>query len=130
MDKIALIRWCSGLVGVSIIAGVPVSYLWYAFLSRLMKVPCKFTLFPRWPLTETNQFTGIVERTFFTVAAGLEMSGTAIAMIVWILAKNSILWPGFTKEDSPAQRYVNLMSGVGSMLIAIIAGEVCEGQFF
>ena len=122
------LRWFIGLVVVAIVAGWIVSYLWYAFLCWLVKIECKVSLWPKRPLDETGHLTGVVERVFFAVAIGTDMSGTAIAMIGWITVKNIILWPGFTRNGPSAQGTVSLLSSMGSMLIAIVAGEICRGK--
>jgi hypothetical protein len=130
MDKLTLIRWCAGILGVSVVLGVPLSYLWYAVLCRLMGIERKLRLIPKLPLTETGHLTGIVERVFFTVAVAMDLSGTAIAMIAWVGAKNSVLWPGFTKQGSSAQGTVSLLSSMGSLLIAVLGAAICKGKWF
>ena len=126
MDKITLIRWCVGLVGISILAGLPLSYIWYAVLCRVVGIQRKLPLFPKLPLKETGQLTGLVERVFFTVCVAMSLSGTAIAMITWVLVKNSILWPGFAKNGDSAQHTVSLLSTIGSLLIAILGAAICR----
>jgi len=130
MDKITVIRWCVGVLGVSIVAGLPLTYLWYAFLCLVMGIDRKLPLIPTRPLKETGHLTGVVERLFFTVCVAMDLSGTAIAMIAWVVAKNSILWPGFTRTGSSAQGTVSLLSSIGSMLIAILGAAFCKGKLF
>ena len=128
MIESTTLRWLIGLIGIAAILGWLVSYLWYAFLCWLVKIDCKVPLLPRRPLDETGHLTGVVERVFFAVAIGTDMSGTAIAMIGWITVKNVILWPGFTHNGPSSQGTVSLLSSMGSMLIAIVAGEICRGK--
>jgi len=130
MDAMTVIRWCIGVIGISIIVGTPLSYLWYGILCSIMGIQRKLPRIPTIPLRETGQLTGIVERVFFTVSVAMDLSGTAIAMIAWVAAKNSILWPGFTKEGGSAQGTVSLLSSIGSMLIALLGAAICKGKLF
>jgi hypothetical protein len=130
MDTVTIVRWCIGVVGVSVVAGVPLSYLWYAILCWIMGIVRKLPFIPRIPLKETGVLTGAVERVFFTISVAMDLSGTAIAMVAWVAAKNSILWPGFTKEGNSAQGTVSLLTSIGSMLIALLGAAVCKGKFF
>jgi hypothetical protein len=123
-----ILRWLVGLVAVAIIVGTIVSYLWYALLCWLLNSERKVPAWPKRPLEETGQLTGIVERVFFTVAIATGMSGTAIAMIAWITVKNLILWPGFTRNGPSAQGSVSLLTSVGSMLVAIVGAQICNGS--
>jgi len=123
-----ILRWLVGLVGVAIILGTIVTYLWYALLCWLLGTDRKVPLWPKRPMEQTGQLTGIVERLFFAVVIATEMSGTAIAMIAWITVKNLILWPGFTRNGPSTEGTVSLLTSIGSMLLAIVAGEICKGK--
>jgi len=123
-----ILRWVAGLAGVAVVLGWIVSYLWYAFLCWLLGADRKLPLWPNRPLVETGHLTGIVERVFFAVAIATDLSGTATAMIGWITVKHFILWPGFTRNGPSAQGTVSLLTSIGSMLVAIVAGQICSGS--
>lgn len=98
-----LLRWLFSLLGVAVVGGAVVTYVWYAVLCWLLGIPRKLPVWPSRPLTETGSLTGIVERVFFAVAVATGMSGTVIAMVAWTGIKHSILWPSFTVGRSSAQ---------------------------
>lgn len=123
-----ILRWLVGVVGIAIIVGTVVSYLWYAFLCWLFRTDRKVPVMIKRPLEQSGQLTGIVERVFFTVAIAVGMGGTAIAMIAWITVKNLILWPGSTRNGPTTEGTVSLLTSIGSMLVAIVAAEICKGN--
>ena len=137
-----LFRWLIGLVGVSTVLGVFISLFWYWALKKIdgiiyKKVKCK-TL-----LTEYGILTGIVERAFFTVAIATCMSGGIItAMVAWTALKSQTLWAAFSvavarvavaddnktnNEKKDKDIFVSLLASLGSMIIAIVAGNICSG---
>lgn len=127
MKPEALMQWLIGLVVVSIVLGAVFSYLWYWFLCWLIGTERKLPSWPKRPIKETGQLTGIVERVFFTVAIATNMSGVVIAMVGWITIKNSILWPKFSQQEPP-QATVSFLSSIGSLLIAVLGGQICLGN--
>ena len=129
MESVFL-RWLVGLLGVSVVLGALLSYQWYSILCWLLGVEQTTPLIPKIPIEHTGPLTGIVERIFFTVIIATSMSGTAIAMVVWITIKELILWKEITKDGPSPRATISLLTSVGSMLIAIVGAEICKGTLF
>ena len=72
--------------------------------------------------------TGLVERAFFTVAVGFNVSGAVVAMIAWTAAKMATDWnrPPAERED-PAGALTGLLGSLVSMFFALIGGVICRG---
>ena len=136
MDSHVIEQWILGLVLVSGLIGLFLSYLWYWMICKVMGVRPKYRLFPLPKPWEghTGLYTGIMERFFFTVLIATNMTGIAIAIIAWIVFKGSNFWTSFTKENpksieqkEPKRFYVGVMTSLGSMLIAIVGAQICKG---
>jgi len=73
--------------------------------------------------------TGIVERTFFVVAVGVELSGVGTAMIGWLALKLATNWNHPDFEHGPQARafaFAALLGGLVSMLFATIGGLIAR----
>jgi hypothetical protein len=122
-----ILQWIIGLVGISLFLGTIAVGIWHRFLCWLMDIECKAELkWPKRPVTETGFLTGVIERTFFTVAVATNLSGTAIAMIAWITVKYYISWKDSTEKNVRKQAMASLLSGMVSMLVALTAGHICN----
>jgi hypothetical protein len=87
-----------------------------------------------WADGETGSLIGIIERVLFTILFAGNVNGTAVAMVTWIMLKNSTLWADFSKpkenslkQKEPKRLFVSMMSSVGSMLIAFLGAQICKG---
>jgi hypothetical protein len=114
-----LIRWLIGLAVSLGIGYVGAATTLWVLNSRIGFDP---STEPRGPGVPA-WITGIIERLFFTVAVGLDISGTAIAMIGWITVKM------FTDLNRPGKPFsaaatVSLLASLVSMLFALIGGSV------
>jgi len=110
-------RWLVGLLLVSGILGAVLSYSLYRLACKLRNVT---------PRKTTGPLTGIMERFFFTIIVAINMGGAATAMVGWIVFKNSTLWADF-KTKRPEELYISIISSIGSMLIAILGAQICNG---
>lgn len=79
-------------------------------------------------------FTGIIERIFFTIVIGFDISSSAIAMIGWLTLKMVTNWnrPQQSTDQLKNQiRIVNafasLLAGIISMFSALIGGLIIKG---
>ena len=117
MNYQVLIRWLVGLILVSGIFGVVLSYSLYRLACKLRNIKYRKTIGP---------LTGIIERFFFTIIVAINIGGAGTAMVGWIVFKNSTLWANFEKKE-PEQLYISIISSIGSMLIAIIGAQICNG---
>ena len=126
----ALFRWLIGLVLVSTVLGAFISYLWYWVLAKLNGVTRVDITSRKAILTENGVITGIIERVFFTVAIGTGMSGITIGMVAWTALKSRTLWAAFIKNKEWDCVSVSLLSSLGSMIIAIVAGKICSGTIW
>jgi hypothetical protein len=72
--------------------------------------------------------TGSLERLFFTVAVGFDVSGFVVAMVAWIAIKMGTDWnrPHGGGHD-PAGAWTALLGGFMSMFFALIGGLICRG---
>ena len=118
-------QWVSGL-SFSILAGGIVTWLFLRLLrSTLGEMPrLSQTGIPAW-------LTGIVERLFFTVLVGLEVSGAPAAMIGGLALKLATDWnhPDWKEKTSAREFAVSaLLGGLVSMLFALIGGLICAGK--
>jgi hypothetical protein len=127
-----LSRWCAGLLGISVILGIPVSYLWTTLVGRgiAFEMPAQETS-PGMIRADDRSgwFTGLIERLFFTVAIAANLSGTLTGMILWTTVKYYIF--AAPQEDADKKKhswFVSALGSLGSMLIAIAGGIVCRGS--
>ena len=75
--------------------------------------------------------TGGVERLFFTILVGLEVSGVPAAMIGWLALKLATNWnhPDWkNKPDTRTYAFSALLGGLVSMLFALLGGWVCADK--
>lgn len=75
--------------------------------------------------------TGIVERLFFTIIIGLEVSGIPTAMVAWLGLKLLTNWNHPDWKDRPGARdfaLSALLAGLISMFFAIFGGLICFGK--
>jgi len=75
--------------------------------------------------------TGGVERLFFTVLVGLEISGAPAAMIGWLALKLATNWNHPDWKDKPEARafaFSALLGGLVSMFFALLGGLVCANK--
>jgi len=122
-------RWIIGIVLVSTVLGGIVSFLWYQLLAKIFRVKREFTKLNN-ILIKTGIITGIIERAFFAIAIAANLGGTTIAMVVWTTLKSNTVWKSFfgQKIDNLDQNRVgvSILASLGSMVIAIIAGKICD----
>ena len=77
--------------------------------------------------------TGCVERLVFAVFVGLDISGTAPAMIGWLAIKMATNWNRKDMETVTASRpfsFSALLAGLISMLFAVLGGMICSGKLW
>jgi hypothetical protein len=79
-----------------------------------------------------NPLMGVVERLFFTIIVACEISGTAVAMVSWILVKMVTNWHKITDESDNkvikrGLSLVSLIGGMISMLFALLGGLIIRG---
>lgn len=91
-----------------------------------MNAQAPWSSVPRW-LSATTM--GIAERLFFATAIGVGLSGTAISMVAWTALKGAAYWNAFD-EDHKANVFVGLVGSLTSMLFAILAGQICNGELW
>jgi len=71
---------------------------------------------------------GVLERLFFTVLIGLDVSGAPTAMVGWLALKMATNWnhPAWKeKPDMRAFALSALLGGLVSMFFALLGGLVC-----
>ena len=82
---------------------------------------------PRWLI-------GFIERLFFTPIVAYHISGTAVAMIVWITVKMATNWNRMTRTKSSNNPWIvpfalsSLLGSLVSMLFALLGGLICNGK--
>jgi len=124
------IRWAVGLF-VSLIVGHFVVGLFLSRLRRKLGLGEKprthdiaIARVPPW-------LTGAIERLFFTVLVGSNVSGVPTAMIGWLALKLATNWnrPG-SPDVSTTRAFAlsALLAGLLSMLFALWGGFICAGQ--
>jgi hypothetical protein len=74
--------------------------------------------------------TGSIERLFFTILVGFDVSGTATAMMVWIGAKMAANWLIVIKDEQEQWKrqvaFTGLLGTMISLFIALIGGLICR----
>ena len=72
--------------------------------------------------------TGTIERLFFTILVGFNISGTATAMIVWITVKMSTNWLVVIRDDNKSWKrqlaFSALLGNMISLFFALIGGLI------
>ena len=121
-----MMQWITGLL-FSVLVGGIVTWLFLKVLRSSLGTPDKARIsgggarVPPW-------LTGAVERLFFTVLVGLEVSGAPAAMIGWLALKLATNWNHPDWKDKPDARtfaFSALLAGLVSMLFALLGGLVC-----
>ncbi len=121
-------EWTIGLLFSLVVGGI-VTWLFLKVLRLRLGIPPKPRLsaggkgIPSW-------LTGAVERLFFTVLVGLQVSGAPTAMIGWLALKLATNWNHPDWKDKPNARTFALsalLAGLVSMLFALLGGLVCAG---
>ena len=77
--------------------------------------------------------TGAVERLVFAVLVGLEIAGTAPAMMGWLAIKLAANWNRKDMETVMAARpflFTALLAGLVSMMFAALGGMICCGKLW
>lgn len=118
-------QWVLGLVFSLFVGGI-VAWLFLKVLrGTLGQVPqLSGKGIPSW-------LTGGVERLFFTVLIGLDVSGVPTAMVGWLALKLATDWNHPDWKEKPEARtfaFSALLGGLVSMLFAFIGGLVCAGK--
>ena len=70
---------------------------------------------------------GVIERLFFTIIVGFDVSGAAVAMVSWILVKMATNWHRIIESGDNRQRGLALCSMMGSMVslfFALVGGLI------
>jgi hypothetical protein len=120
--------WITGLT-ISLVIGGLATWL---FLWLLRKWICSSE---RLRLSEGSKsvpawLTGVLERLFFTILVGLNVSGAPAAMVGWLALKLATNWNHPDWKDKPDARtfaFSALLGGLVSMLFALIGGLICAG---
>ncbi len=71
---------------------------------------------------------GLIERLFFTLLVAFGVSGTAVAMMVWITLKMATNWNRPGEENPVPLAFSALLADLVSMLFALIGGLICKGK--
>jgi hypothetical protein len=122
-----LIRWSVGLVGVSLVLGHFFTRALVTVLNR--KIPVVAGPWKEIPTWLRKTLIGLVERTFFTVAIAVGLSGTAVAMIGWTALKGTLYWASY-KEAHPANVLIALIGSLVSLLFAVLGALICNGELW
>ena len=79
-------------------------------------------------------WTGTIERLFFTLLVGFEMSGIPTVMVAWIIFKVAPDWERLKKETMAEElkgpAFVRLLGNVISMIFALVGGLICQGEIW
>ena len=74
------------------------------------------------------RITGTLERLFFALLVGFDVSGTAIAMILWVAVKMTTEWFTVIQEQKEAWKgqiaFSALLGDVVSLLFALVGGLI------
>lgn len=119
-------EWTIGLL-FAVVAGSVATWIFLKALRWWLGLPPKPRLsrgargVPPW-------LTGVVERIFFTVLVGLEVSGAPAAMIGWLALKLATNWNHPDWKEKPNSRTFALsalLGGLISMFFALLGGLIC-----
>jgi len=120
------LRWVAGMVGLSVILGIPVSFLWKGLARKALSLETGAIVSTD---DQTGWFTGLIERLFFTLAIGANLSGAVTGMILWTTVKHYVFWGGARDPKEDRERWPgSALGSLGSMAIAIAGGLVCRGS--
>jgi hypothetical protein len=119
--------WTLGLL-VAVVGGLFVTGGFHWTVGRYLQLP------PKAPLRQVRRvpaaLTGIVERLFFAVLVGFQVSGAPTAMIAWIALKLATNWNNPKWNEAQKFRafaFRALLTGLVSMLCAFIGGLIAAG---
>lgn len=119
-------HWIAGLAFSLVVGHLVTSH----FLSLLRK-KLELDSLPKGRRRISPSLTGAIERLFFTVLIGFDMSGASAAMIAWLALKlatnwNHLDWKG--NPDARTRALSALLAGLVSMLFALIGGVICASK--
>jgi sterol desaturase/sphingolipid hydroxylase (fatty acid hydroxylase superfamily) len=116
--------WTLGLVA-AVVGGLLVTGAFHWALGRYLRLP------PKEPMRQVRRvpaaLTGVVERLFFAVLVGFQVSGASTAMIAWIALKLATNWnnPKWNEgQKFRAFAFRALLTGLVSMLCAFLGGMI------
>lgn len=118
--------WLPGLT-LSLIVGGLVTWAFLSGLRHSLKLGKK----PRSQSGVPPWVTGTIERLFFSVLVGFNVSGAPTAMIGWLALKLATVWnqPELKKHPNrKAFALLALLAGLVSMLFAFLGGMISAGH--
>ena len=122
-------RWLIGLFVAIVVGGVVVRLFLY-FVRGLIKIGDK----PKPQIKRVPPWvTGFVERFVFAVLIGLDVPGSATAMMGWLALKLATNWNRKDIENSPSARpfaFTALLAGLISMMFAALGGMIASGKLW
>jgi len=122
--------WTLGLL-VAVVGGLVLTGGFHWALGRYLRLP------PKEPLRQVRRvpaaLTGVVERLFFAVLVGFQVSGAPTAMIAWIALKLATNWNNPKWNEAQKFRafaFRALLTGLVSMLCAFIGGMIAADLIY
>lgn len=120
-----LIRWIVGLVVALAIGGVVTGWFLGSLRSYLNIARPSGRDVPNWLI-------GLSERLFFAVIVAFDVSGAAVAMMVWIVVKIVPNWELHVKHGTANKplTWSSILASLCSMLFALLGGLIIRGTIW
>ncbi|UCC72206.1 MAG: hypothetical protein JSV86_17855 [Gemmatimonadota bacterium] len=118
-------RWVVGLVVALAVGGVVTGWFLKGLRSYLNIAKPSGRDVPNWLI-------GLSERLFFTVIVAFNVSGAAVAMMVWIVIKIVPNWELHVKHGTANKplTWSSILASLCSMFFAILGGLIISGRIW
>jgi hypothetical protein len=116
------VRWIVGLVVALLVGGLVTGWFLGGLRSYLKIAKPSGRDVPNWLI-------GLSERLFFTVVVAYNISGAAVAMMVWIVLKIVPNWELYVRHGPSNKPLVwsSILASLCSMFFALLGGLIIRG---
>jgi hypothetical protein len=120
-----LIRWIVGLVVALLVGGVVTGWFLSGLRSYLNIARPSGRDVPNWLI-------GVSERLFFAIIVAYNISGAAVAMLVWIALKIVPNWELHVKHGTANKplTWSSILASLCSMFFALLGGLIIRGTIW
>ncbi len=119
------VRWIVGLFVALVVGGMVTGWFLGSLRSYLNIARPSGREVPNWLI-------GLSERLFFAMVVAFNISGAAVAMVVWIVLKILPNWELYVKHGTANKPLVwsSILASLCSMFFALLGGLICRAAIW